>query len=269
MKVYFQTFIDDEAGTSPMCNLACGKVRGMNKQVICDIDGQFFGLDSMCVRSIENGTAEMSLGNAPGFVEGIIKFRGEWVPIIRLRTLFGIDKSEEPKLSQLIYLRTENGTMAFRVDKVVEIDQLEEGEFQTIPIIVNSGKSAYVSGACSHHGRIIVIVDHNRLLSRDEMQQVKDGLKAVYEAEEAEKRRKEEEETKRRAEEEEKRKAEEEAEHSKQAGSESNTTEKTNKTDKEDTSVKTEDKETGTEKSSGQKDNKKPNKKKNGPAQTK
>lgn len=194
-----------------MCSLACGKVHGMNKQVICDIDGQFFGLDSIYVRSIENGNSEMNLINAPAFVEGIRKFRGEWVPIIRLRTLFGLEKTEEPRLSQLIYLRTENGTMAFRVDRVVEIDQLEEGEFQTIPIIVNSGKSAYVSGACSHHGRIIVVVDHNRLLSRNEMQQVKDGLKAVYEAEEAEKRRKEEEEAKRRAEEEARVKAEEEA----------------------------------------------------------
>ena len=116
----------------------------MNKQVICDIDGQFFSMDSMCVRGIENGKAEMVLGGAPDFVEGIRKFRGEWVPIVRLRTLLGIDRSEEPVLSQLIYLRTENGTMAFRVDNVVEIDQLVEGEFQTIPIIVNSGKSAYV-----------------------------------------------------------------------------------------------------------------------------
>ena len=181
----------------------------MNKQVICDIDGQFFSMDSMCVRSIENGKAEMVLGGAPDFVEGIRKFRGEWVPIVRLRTLLGIDRSEEPVLSQLIYLRTENGTMAFRVDKVVEIDQLVEGEFQTIPIIVNSGKSAYVSGACSHHGRIIIVVDHNKLLSHDEVLQVKNGLKAVYEAEEAEKRRKEEEEAKRKAEEEAKSKVEE------------------------------------------------------------
>lgn len=174
----------------------------MNKQVICDIDGQFFGLDSVSVRSIENGRAERVLVNAPDFVEGIRKFRGEWVPIIRLRALFGLDKSEEPVLSQLIYLRTDNGTFAYRVDRVAEIDQLEDGEFQLIPIIVNSGKSAYVSGACSHHGRLIVVVDHNKLLSWDEMQQVKDGLKAVRDAEEEEKRRREEEERKLREEEE-------------------------------------------------------------------
>ena len=118
----------------------------------------------MCVRSIENGKAEMILGSTPDFVEGIRKFRGEWVPIVRLRTLFGLDGSEEPVLSQLIYMRTENGTMAFRVDKVAEIDQLLDGEFQTIPIIVNSGRSAYVSGACSHHGRIIIIVNHNKFV---------------------------------------------------------------------------------------------------------
>lgn len=174
----------------------------MNKQVICDIDGQYYGLDSTYVRSIENGVPQMVLEGSPDFIEGLIKFRGEWVPIIRLRTMFETDKSEQPKYSQLIYMNTYNGTFAFRVDKVVEIDMLSEGEFQKIPIVVNSGKTAYVSGACSHHGRILLVVDHNRLLSQDEMKFVKDGIKAVYEAEEAEKRRKEEEEAKRRAEEE-------------------------------------------------------------------
>ena len=174
----------------------------MNKQVICDIDGQYYGLDSVSVRSIENGTAQMILGGAPECVEGLIKFRGEWVPIVRLRTLFETDKSEQPKYSQLIYMSTFIGTVAYRVDKVVEIDVLADGEFQRIPIVVNSGKTAYVAGACSHHGRLLLVVDHNRLLSRDEAQAVKAGIRAIYEAEEAEKRRKEEEEARRRAEEE-------------------------------------------------------------------
>ena len=181
----------------------------MNKQVICEIDGQYYGLDSASVRSIENGVPQMLLGGAPDFVEGLIKFRGEWVPIVRLRSLFGTDKSEQPKYSQLIYMSTFNGTVAYRVDKVVEIDILADGEFQRIPIVIHSGKTAYVVGACSHHGRILVVVDHNRLLSRDEAQTIKAGIKAIYEAEEAEKRRKEEEEARRRAEEEAKRKAEE------------------------------------------------------------
>ena len=136
----------------------------MNKQVICDIDGQYYGLDSASVRSIENGVPQMLLGGAPDFVEGLIKFRGEWVPIVRLRSLFGTDKSEQPKYSQLIYMSTFNGTVAYRVDKVVEIDVIADGEFQRIPIVIHSGKTAYVVGACSHHGRILLVVDHNRLL---------------------------------------------------------------------------------------------------------
>ncbi|MBR4780271.1 MAG: chemotaxis protein CheW [Lachnospiraceae bacterium] len=186
----------------------------MNKQVICDIDGQYYGLDSTYVRSIENGVPQMLLEGAPDFIEGLIKFRGEWTPIIRLRTLFGTDISEQPKYSQLIYMNTINGTYAFRVDKVVEIDMLLDGEFQKIPIVVNSGKTAYVSGACSHHGRILLVVDHNKILSHDEMKYVKDSIKAVYEAEEAEKRRKEEEEARRKAEEE---KAKSEAEENTEA----------------------------------------------------
>ena len=182
----------------------------MNKQVICEIDGQFFGLDSLLVRSIENGKAEMILEGAPNFCEGIIKFRGEWVPLIRLRTLLNIDKSEEPRLSQIIYLKTGHGTFGYRVDKTVEIDNIDDGDLQKIPIIVNSGKTAYVAGACSHHGRLIVIVNHDKLMSENDLSNIKNGLKAVYEAEEAERRRKEEEERRKAEEEEARKKAEEE-----------------------------------------------------------
>ncbi|MBR3580073.1 MAG: hypothetical protein IKN95_03635, partial [Lachnospiraceae bacterium] len=85
----------------------------------------------------------------------------------------------------------------------VEIDVLADGEFQRIPIVVNSGKTAYMVGACCHHGRLLLVVDHNRLLSRDEAQTVKAGIKAIYEAEEAERCRKEEEEAEKRRKEEE------------------------------------------------------------------
>ena len=183
----------------------------MNKQVICDINGQFYGLDSLYVRSIETGNAEMLLADTPKFCEGIVKFRGEWVPLIDLREVFGIT-GEKPAFSQLIYLKNSFGTIGYRVDGVVEIDNIDDKDVQNIPIILNSGKTAYIAGACSHNGRIVVIINQEKLISEDDLKAIKDSLKAVYDAEEAERRRKEEEEARRKAAEEEaKRKADEEA----------------------------------------------------------
>ena len=181
----------------------------MNKQVICEIDGQYFGLDSLYVRSIETGQAEKSLTATPVFCEGIIKFRGEWVPLVDLRILFNLNKNQREDNGQLIYLKTDCGTIGYRVDRVVEIDTIEDNEVQSIPIIVNTGKTAYIAGACSHHERIIVLVEQGKLINEDDMKLIQNSLKAVYEAEEEERRRKEEEEAKRKAEE--KKKAEKES----------------------------------------------------------
>ena len=181
----------------------------MNKQVICEVDGSFYGVDSMSVRSIETGKVEMLLGNVPDFVEGIIKFRGEWVPIIKMRGLFGLNRGVEREYTQIIFMQTGNGTFGFRFDNVVEIDFIGD-TIQNIPIILNSGKTAFISGACSHNGRLIIIADHEKFLDADSLKRIKEGLKAVYDAEAAEKRRKEEEERK-KAEEEARKKAEAEA----------------------------------------------------------
>ena len=182
----------------------------MNKQVICEVDGSFYGVDSMSVRSIETGKVEMLLGNVPDFVEGIIKFRGEWVPIIKMRGLFGLNSGVEREFTQIIFMQTGNGTFGFRFDNVVEIDFIGD-TIQNIPIILNSGKTAFISGACSHNGRLIIIADHEKFLDADSLKRIKEGLKAVYDAEAAEKRRKEEEERKKAEEEARKKAAEEEA----------------------------------------------------------
>ena len=208
----------------------------MNKQVICEIDGQYFGLDSLYVRSIETGQAEKSLTATPVFCEGIIKFRGEWAPLVDLRILFNLNKTERSDKGQLIYLKTDCGTIGYRVDKVVEIDTIEENEVQTIPIIVSTGKTAYIAGACSHHDRIIVIVDQKKLISEDDMKLIQNSLKAVYEAEEEERRRKEEEEAKRKAEEKKKAETKEKAEENTDDKTEENTkkTEDSTEESKED-----------------------------------
>ena len=127
------------------------------------VDGQYFGLDSMKVRSIETGRVEAPLGNTPDFCEGIIKFRDEWVPIIRLRTLLDINRSPEPMFSQIIYLMTSFGTLGLRVDQVAEIVDIGDQQLQSIPIIVNTGKTAYLAGACSVNGRILVVMNEEKI----------------------------------------------------------------------------------------------------------
>ena len=178
----------------------------MNKQVICEIDGQYFGFDSMSIVSIESIKAQMLLVNAPDFCEGIVKFRGEWIPIVTVRKLLNLHRKPFDEDGQVLFLRSALGTVGYRVDKVVEIDMIDDNELQKIPAVITSGKTAYLTGACSHHGRLMVIVNHDRLMSSIDILRIREGLKAVYAAEEAEKRR-EEEEARRKAEEEEAKKA--------------------------------------------------------------
>lgn len=182
----------------------------INKQVICDIDGQFYGMDSLSVRSIETGRAEMSLRGVPAYVEGLTRFRDEWVPLIRLRSLLNQDRSREPEFTQIAFMNTESGTLGFRVDKVVAIEEIDEQEVQKLQLFITSGKTSFIKGACKRDDRIIVVVDHNKFISKIDMKLIMEGVKAVYKAEEEEKRRREEEEAAKKAAEEEAAKRKEE-----------------------------------------------------------
>lgn len=159
----------------------------MNIQVICDVGGCFFCMEGSSVSSIENGAVESALVGAPDVCEGVISFRGTLVPVISLRRLFKVS-GEEQKLSQIVYMKCKSGTVGFRVDKVVEVGDVPAESFNSIPVVVAKGATAYVKGVANHNGRLIIQADHNRFLSRDEMATIRECLGAL----EAEKRAKEE-----------------------------------------------------------------------------
>ncbi len=151
----------------------------MNVQVICEVGGQVFSMDGGLVSSVENGTTETRLAGAPECCEGIICFRDSWVPVIDMRRLFNIGDSNRPKLSQIVYMKCRQGIMGFRVDKVIEIGNVPEESIQTIPVIVSQGRTAYVKGVARHNDRLVIIADHNRFLSRDEVADINEALDSL------------------------------------------------------------------------------------------
>lgn len=150
----------------------------MNIQVVCEVGGQVFSMDGSLVSSVENGVVETRLAGAPECCEGIICFRDQWVPVIDMRKLFKLEGVSQPKLSQIVYMKCKNEIMGFRVDKVMEIGDIPEPDVQAIPVVVAQGKTAYVKGVAKHNDKLVIVADHNRFLSRDEVGCITEALDA-------------------------------------------------------------------------------------------
>ena len=142
------------------------------KQVIFTLGKEEYGLDIMLVNAIQKYTDIVPIPNAPSYVRGIINLRGDVIPVYSLRRKFGLGDKEIDENSKLIITKSDNILLAYEVDEVKEIMEIEAGNISEIPVIVKSNDTAYIKCVANINGRMILLLDHDGLLSSKEKENI-------------------------------------------------------------------------------------------------
>lgn len=147
----------------------------MGKQVVIFALGQEeYGIPIEVVREITRLEAVRPIPQAPAYVEGLINIRGSALPLINLRTRFGIagddivaTKEGEGSIDQKLALITEvNGDfVGFAVDQVREVRVLED--IVPPPQLVTA---PFIAGIVNLPDRIIMYLNPDRIVEKDELQ---------------------------------------------------------------------------------------------------
>jgi len=117
----------------------------------------------------------MLIPNMPDFLRGVIELRGRVIPVMDLRTRFGLKANPAAK-NRVIILKKGRERLGIRVDDVEEILQLEDSCISPPPSIFGGIESEYMESIAKTDRRLIVILNVDRLLSAGEMRQVKEAL---------------------------------------------------------------------------------------------
>ncbi len=117
----------------------------------------------------------MLIPNMPDFLRGVIELRGRVIPVMDLRTRFGLKPNPAAK-NRVIILKKGRERLGIRVDDVEEILQLENSCISQPPSIFGGIESEYMESIAKTDRRMIVILNVDRLLSAGEMRQVKEAL---------------------------------------------------------------------------------------------
>lgn len=146
----------------------------MNQYVVFVLDGQEFGVEIKQSREIINSTELTSIPNAPDFVEGVTNLRGEIVPIIDLGERLNLSKTEHSKENKIIIVEID-GTMAgMEVDDVEGIIRLNRENIGKAPKITQGLNKEYISGVGKLDEKLLILLNLDRVLSRDEVEQLED-----------------------------------------------------------------------------------------------
>lgn len=129
-----------------------------------------YGVEVLKVREIIRMPTITKMPNTPPHVEGIINLRGKVIPIISMRTRFGLPPCENSGQTRIIIMDVVGRLTGFIVDSVSEVIRIHGSEIQPPPSMVISGgvSQEFITGVYNHAERLLIIMDIDRMFSEDE-----------------------------------------------------------------------------------------------------
>ena len=147
------------------------------EQVVCFwVEKEEYGIDIMQVQEIIRVDEITAVPNAPRFVEGIVNLRGNVLPVLDMRTRFGLEKGERTEQNRIIVVDIAGKTTGIIVDSVSEVIRIPRDRIERPPdLITEAGiEGRYIEGIgkLDEGKRIIVLVQVDALLTGDEKEEL-------------------------------------------------------------------------------------------------
>ncbi len=105
----------------------------------------------------------------PSYVEGVSNLRGSIIPIISLRTLFGIEPKSIDHETRVVVVNVGLRTMGCTVDSVAQVMRIPNENIQAASGIIASKDSAYVRGFSKVEGQLIMLLDIDELMDPEKI----------------------------------------------------------------------------------------------------
>jgi len=128
-----------------------------------------YGIEILKVQEIRGCDRVTRIPNAHDFITGVTNLRGVIVPIVDLRVRFQLPVVENDENTVVIVLNLNDRVVGIVVDGVVDVLSLEPEQVKPTPDVASVLSSRYLLGLGVIDSRMIILVNIEKLLSREEM----------------------------------------------------------------------------------------------------
>ncbi len=128
-----------------------------------------YGIDILKVQEIRGYDAVTKIANTPDFIKGVVNLRGLIVPIVDLRIKFGLGKVVYDEFTVVIILNLNGRVVGIVVDGVSDVMNLSGTQIRTVPDIVASIDTKYITGLATVDEKMFILVDIEQLMNSQEM----------------------------------------------------------------------------------------------------
>mgnify|MGYP001179136879 CR=1 FL=1 len=142
------------------------------------LDKEEYAIDIMLVKEIIRVPQIVKVPNCPEYIDGVVSIRNNLLPIINLRTYFGMERLEYNDQMRILVVDMGTFSAGIIVDKVSEVLRIPVDIIQPPPQF--SEDKGELKGVARVNGgnRMILLLDPTKLISAEELS----SLKGIQEA---------------------------------------------------------------------------------------
>jgi purine-binding chemotaxis protein CheW len=131
-----------------------------------------YGVDIAQVQEINRMVAVTHVPRAPQFMEGVINLRGQLIPIIDLRTRFGMPRTEHTKHTRIVVTEIGAKRVGMVVDSVSEVLRLPVDQIEAAPDMITGVDTEYIRGVGKIEDRLIILLDLAKIITGSEKREL-------------------------------------------------------------------------------------------------
>lgn len=110
------------------------------------------------------------LPQTPADVEGLMNLRGTVLPVINLRTKFGVPPKPFDEQTRVVVVNVQSRTVGLIVDSVSQVMRVGEDKLQPPPPGIASVASSAISGLFRDGDHLVIALDVDRLFGHLELE---------------------------------------------------------------------------------------------------
>ncbi len=147
------------------------KLQQSEKQlVVFDLANEVYGMDIGVVLEIIRMQEITKVPRTPEFVEGIINLRGKIIPVVDLRKRFSLPVTDETADNRIVVVDIDGQGIGMVVDAVAEVMRINSGSIEPPSEAITTQESDYLLGIAKLDDKLIILLDMNKLLLKEERQ---------------------------------------------------------------------------------------------------
>jgi purine-binding chemotaxis protein CheW len=148
------------------------------KYLTFSLEREEYGIGILKVKEIIGMMRITPVPQTPEYVKGVINLRGKVIPVIDLRLRFGMDSIDYNDRTCIIVveINTNSGRIhtGIVVDSVSEVLNIRSSDIEDTPTFGTKLNTDYILGMAKMGGGVKILLDIDRVLSKEEISALED-----------------------------------------------------------------------------------------------